>query len=384
VAQTLVYGTNLNNNSFGVGSYGAVVNKYKSGNLVNAFKAALQASADAQIQGSPTAIYLIKTNSSTKAFSELYRSGLDSNGLGKYSGIADASFGALGNALAVNVSTSTTEVAPTTGAFAYVPNSNVSDTATVVVRVNGGAAESLLISANTAPSTLTDLETDTSSLNSLSGILATGGLNRGIETGISGTLTFTRVTATTATISASGGSWTVTPVAGDTLQIPSGSAIEGAGNVNVGWYIVTSANANTINVTAISTTGAIATASGAVASNDLDDFSPVTIQQIGGLSRNTLNGLSGFNLAVAASGKSIVITSTVSWASNLEGVVNQPQIGDLLHIPSGSAIAGAGNANVGWYTVTASGTATVSATRLSNSSCVNIVRCTTYFYTRHR
>lgn len=105
--------------------------------------------------------------------------------------------------------------------------------------------------------------------------------------------------------------------------------------------------------------------------SDLSDYSPVTIQNISGDDRLVLSQLGSFNLTVAASGQNITITSSVVWTNTSSNYL-VPQIGDILHIPTGSAIAGAGNANLGWYTVTAVTSASVTATRLNNGAPVAV------------
>ncbi len=58
---------NLQSNMFGPDEMAAVVTKYRSGNLVDAFYAALNASTDPAIVGAPNGIILVKTNNSTRA-----------------------------------------------------------------------------------------------------------------------------------------------------------------------------------------------------------------------------------------------------------------------------------------------------------------------------
>jgi hypothetical protein len=202
----------------------------------------------------------------------------------------------------------------------------------------------------------------------MANVLATGGINRLIQANLTNPneLSFAASgsTAVITCITNGGGTaaWAVTPSVGDALNIPSTSVIKGAASANEGWYIVTAATSNTINVTAISTVGALVNvaATDVTASDNVDAYSPVVLQNIGGLSRNTLTGIGSFNISTTyVSGSSMVITSTVAWP-------NLPQVNDLLHIPAGSDIVGAANANVGWWTITAVTATTITVTRLSN------------------
>lgn len=86
----------------------------------------------------------------------------------------------------------------------------------------------------------------------------------------------------------------------------------------------------------------------------------------GGASVAIIAGTGGAEtLAVAATGNSVTITKSAAW-------VAPPVVGNTLIIPSGSVIEGASNENVGAYVVTAVGSNTVTATKLSNYTLATV------------
>ncbi|MDE2425690.1 MAG: hypothetical protein KGO96_07270 [Elusimicrobia bacterium] len=89
----------------------------------------------------------------------------------------------------------------------------------------------------------------------------------------------------------------------------------------------------------------------------------VYFPQSGLSNRNIVAGLSGnaLSLTVAASPTNVITISFIPPSTATWNAV--PQAGDLLNIPSGSVLAGAGNANVGNYTVLSSTNTTVTAVK---------------------
>jgi hypothetical protein len=81
-------------NAFGPKQFAAVVSKYGSGPLVDAFKVLGAPSKDPAIRGAPSRVYIVKTNKGTKA----------SAALGAYATLRAKSEGALGNLINVAVS----------------------------------------------------------------------------------------------------------------------------------------------------------------------------------------------------------------------------------------------------------------------------------------
>lgn len=262
--------TNLALSAFGPDQEAAVVAKFKSGRLVEAYRGAVAPSNDEKLVGAPSRLYLIKTNSSAKA-----SAALDKVGGGTYHTLADRSYGELGNLVYFTVTQKTAETIPTTGTFtALIPN----NTTDLSFRVNGGASLAVQYAAADLPAT------QVTAIDALSGVAASGGTNRGIIL-VAGTLAVSGISGNQATFTRSV-AWTVTPTVGDSLYIPSGSAIQGATNANRGSWVITAVASTTITATklldAAGAAGAI-TAPEAVAATaitaitDLMAFAPVTI-----------------------------------------------------------------------------------------------------------
>lgn len=376
--------TDLNAAFFGPDQVSDVVAKYKSGPLVDAFRAAADAANDSDITGSPQAIYLIKTNSSAQASQGLLRAGLTN-----YALLADKSRGALGNLLYASVLADTAEVAPTTGSVTYIPTPSG---ATLALRVNGGAKQTLAVSTKESPTTLVGSITSGAStgLSSLSGISATGGVNRSALGGVALSATLAVVASgSNVTITLAGGTFGTTPSVGDTLLIPvSGeygaaedSCIKGSASANAGAYVVTGAGSTTITATKLrnNASGALtspvnvsATALGSEAT-DILAFAPVVVQNATGTNRGVLTGLVTQTITGTATAQSLklVLATGQVWAATA-------QVGDLVLLPSTAPSAWhASGANGGWYQVTAAGSGTaagasyITMTRLSNGAPAN-------------
>lgn len=230
---------------FGPSQLAAVVAKYGSGPLVDGFRAASVASADAQIPGSPTQIVLIKTNLSTKALAAVL------NWAGAtYETLYDRSFGKKGNLIAHQVTANVAEAVPTTGAFSYI---GAVGTVNIDFRINGLAVAPLSLAANRTPAQFV------AAVAGVSGLAATGGVDRVILT-VAGTLAVTQnpggagtnVIDLTRSVA-----WNITPTAGDTLIIPEGSPIAGGSNVNVGNYVITTVSSTVIRATKLSDAGKV-------------------------------------------------------------------------------------------------------------------------------
>ena len=363
-SQDQAAGNKLSLNTYGVGDIQRVVAKYGSGNLVDAFRGIISPSASQQITGGPQTIILVKTNNSTQA---TYQT---ADNWGTYT--ADQG-GAQGDGIQVSITSSQPEEAPSTGNFSYIPSASGS---ALAARVNGGAAQTLSIAANTTPTALA------AALSGLSNISAVGGVNIGVlgrsrYSNISiGCCFWTPMYLLLLLVQMFSPS---SPSVGDTLNIPSGSVLAGAGNANVGWYLVTSVSnvsgAATIGAQLISSAPApVAVAPVAISAtpnNDLADYSSITINNVSGTNRNVLTGLTTKNITVSVAGSSL--TATLQVGQVFSGI---PTVSDLVYIPAGSAFEGAGNANVGWYQVTlVSNTisqAFIQMSRLSNGTPVAV------------
>lgn len=234
--------TTLEDAAFGPTEASAVKAKYGSGPVVDAYLGAVTASADDDVNGSPTKIYIVKTNQSTKASHTLPKIGG-----GTYGSLYDKSYGALGNMISYTIE-ATDEVVPTTGAFTYIPPAG---SANLTLRVNGGAALAAAVTAAMTPTAFVSL------ITGLTGPLSTGGADRLIiqaaRVSDASTLALAVVSGNDISLTIST-AWSVTPTAGDTLVIPDGSVVEGPGglNANVGAYVITSATSSVIFATKLS------------------------------------------------------------------------------------------------------------------------------------
>lgn len=284
-----IEGLNLKLNAFGPDQGAAVLAKYKSGNLVDAYNSVVSAANDPQLTGAPSKVILVKTNVSTRATSNLPKVGG-----GNYGTLNDLSYGKLGNLIYWSTSVKTQEQVPTTGSFVCaVPVGNVD----FAFRVNGGSKVTSTQTKGTLPSAIQ------SALTGLSGLSCTGGADRLVIQAIAGSLTVSGASGNsiTVTISGGGGAWAVTPTVGDLMFISHTSAITGAGNATSGSYIVTSATSTQIVATKIAddpnvgTPGVITppvnVAIQAIASTtaDLRCFSPLVLSTAAGAATNSSN-----------------------------------------------------------------------------------------------
>lgn len=274
----------LESNAFGPDQLAAVVSKYKSGPLVDAFRNAAAPANDPNITGAPNRFVLVKTNLSTKAGGALPK-----QTTGTWGTLKDKSYGKLGNLIYWQVAASTSEVVPSTGSFSFIPPVG---TVGISFRVNGGAAVTMTTVANIQPAAFV------AQVAALSGVIASGGVDRTLLS-VAGTLALDAnpggAGATVIELTRSS-AWTNPPVAGDTLVIPSGSAVAGASEENVGAYVVTSVTASTLRATKLSDAGKVSpapvigtitnpadvTATPIVAVTDAQAFSPVTISSEAG------------------------------------------------------------------------------------------------------
>lgn len=267
----------LQDNSFGPDELAAVIAKYKSGNLVNAFQAAAAPANDPDITGSPNRIIVIKTNVSSKASSGLLK--YDTT---PYGTLYDKSYGKLGNLIYYTVAAKTAEVIPTTGAFTYLVNIASFNMAT---RSNGAAEQDLTVGALTLPPAFQ------AAVDGLAGVVATGGAERGGVNGILGAAPVGNISVGSVVgnnvVVTFTGSWTTNPSVGDTFYIPSTSGIAGAGSANVGSYVVTGSTNTTVSATKLldasgapgTLTPPVAVAPLAATAGDVHAYAPITITQ---------------------------------------------------------------------------------------------------------
>lgn len=282
----------IDQNAFGPDDIAAILAKYKSGPIVDAFRGAVAASGDPQIQGSIFRYIPLKTNVGVKAASTLPKIGG-----GTYATLSAALGGKAGNLLARKVTAQTAEVVPTTGSLVYAP-AQVSTVA--AFRVDGGSEVTATLGVGVLPSAAV------SAIAALTGVLATGGTARSVITAVAGDLTLTQdtgrqchVVITTA--------WANAPTVGDTVYIPTGSPFAAA---NEGSYVVTAATTTRIDMYKLLdaagdgddvTNPATATVTIA-ATTDLQGFAPIVISNEAGA---VLPG-QGKTLEIAQSGSNDV------------------------------------------------------------------------------
>lgn len=274
--------TDLEDSSFGPDELSNVLAKYKSGPLVNDYMAAIVPANDPNIKGSPSRFIMVKTNPSTKA-----SIALDAVGGGDYATLYDKSYGRFGSLIYFTVTAKTSEVKPTTGSFTFIPPVG---TNLLAFRANGDAVQNITVPAAATPDYTSPTEFVTL-VDALTEISATGGVDRvPITFNAAHTLAVAKPGTNLVTITKST-AWTNTPVVGDTLVIPTSSQIAGAGNANVGAYVVTGATATTVDATKLSDAGKSGAVIGTItdtavvgaiiestdATHDMLVFTPVTI-----------------------------------------------------------------------------------------------------------
>lgn len=316
--------------SFGPGQIGAIVAKYGSGPLVDASRAAVEASNDPLIVGAPSRLVLIKTNVGARASAILNKVGG-----GTYGTLYTLSRGRNGNQLYMTVDAPTVETAPATGSFTWINNVGTSN---VSIRVNGGAVTALSLSANRTPAQFVTAWNSATTSNPL----AAGGAARTTIQNSVGTLLLSVVSGNNVTITYSG-VFTTTPSVGDTVEIPLGSVIRNGGTLdNVGAYVVTAATSTVITCTKLSdgaktaatpgtitqpvTTTAIAVSASAAA--DLLVSAPVTITTV---AATTIDGIGkSLEIAELSTGTDLVSRSTFNLSTTAVTWVSKTGAGTVL------------------------------------------------------
>jgi len=230
--------SDLEANAFGPGQGADVQAKYRSGPLVDAFRAASAPANDPDIVGAPSRIVMVKTNVSTRA-----KAPIAMHDSSVYGHLADRNYGKSGNLISIEVVAKSAEVLPTSGSMTFIP---AVGTVAYEIRANGAAGVGGTLSANASPAAAV------SAINALAGVAATGGADRAahpasgnISLAASGNSVQIDTTADLAVI----------PSVGDTLVIPEDSVIEGAASANVGAYVVTGASVRQILATKLSDAG---------------------------------------------------------------------------------------------------------------------------------
>lgn len=108
--------SDLSQNFFGPDQVSDVVAKYKSGNLVDAFRAAVNPANDQNITGAPAGAFLIKTNAGSKA-----SRAITDPASSAYGTLTAKDYGSFSNLTYFKISNGQAEIVPTTGKFVYTP-----------------------------------------------------------------------------------------------------------------------------------------------------------------------------------------------------------------------------------------------------------------------
>jgi len=368
----------IRDNFFSPAQLAEVVEKYKEGPIVDAFRMLIAPSNDDRIVNGANRVYIYKTNQSTQATGTLPTA---------YGDLTSRNYGTDQNTISFQVEAAQAETVPAFAAFKFIPDENTASA--LDVRVNGGAAQAVAIPAASTPVDFV------SAFNlAVTGVTAGGGTDRGLlgagDVGSNITIAFT---GQVATLTLATGAWDVTPTVGDVLYIPTGSVIAGGGSENVGGYVVTAATTTTITALKLADPTVAGTGVGPVAIaaiTDVQAFAPVTLTydattpdgmgaaveladggaavafeelMYGGSDREVINNtrvIDGSTLAMAVDGANVTVTISSSFAGT-------PQVGDIMTILPGSILEGAGDANLGNYLVTAATGNTISATKFSGT-----------------
>ena len=370
---------NIRNNSYSPAQFGEVVEKYKSGPIVDAFRLLSNPSNDDRIPNGANQIYIYKTNASTKASETLPSA---------YGTLESKNYGLDANTISFQTQLAQAEQGPQIAPFSYIPDENTAGA--LNVRINGGAVASVALPATTTPDAFV-----TAWNLAVTGMTAGGGdatdVITAAEIGDTLTIAFSGGLVATLTISTA---WANTPAIGETVYIPTGSVIAGGGSENVGGYVVTAATSSSLTLKKLADplvsgagVGPVAitaatevqsfeevtmeydatTPDGVGASIEIsDDSGAVALEELmyGGTDRGMLNStrvVDGSTLALSiVSGASVQITIDSAFAATA-------QVGDILTILPGSILIGAANANVGQYLVTAATSSVISCTKFSGT-----------------
>jgi hypothetical protein len=135
------------NNFFTPDQLSQVISKYKSGNIVEAFKALASASSDAGISGSANRIYIAKTNSGSQASATLASA---------YGTLSDINYGIGGNKYYYQISQVSAEAGPSFSGATIAAFGAALTNAQFAIRENGGVSATInvLTGATTAYDTI--------------------------------------------------------------------------------------------------------------------------------------------------------------------------------------------------------------------------------------
>jgi len=373
----------IRSNFYSPEQFTEVIEKYKSGAIVDAFRLLIQPSNDDRIVNGAQRIFIYKTNESLQASGSLPTA---------YGTVDSRNYGFDQNTISFQVEEAQAEVGPAFASFNFIPDENTASA--LGMRINGGALLSQAIAAAKLPD---GFVSDFVAAFGGSGMTATGGTDRQIFTGVGGqTLEILFTDGLVATINIAAGTLDNVPSVGDTLYIPAGSAIDGGAGENVGGYLITAASAT--QITALKLADPLqagddvspAVALGAI--TDLQAFAPIDISYTGttpdgvGAAIEMFSGSGAavlleellyggsdkgiLNATLVADGSTLAIA--IPSAGKIELTIDSsfaaiPAVGDILTIKPGSILKGAANANVGNYLITAATALKIEATKFSGT-----------------
>lgn len=350
--------SDLNDNGFAPDNIAAVINKYGSGRLVDAFRSIVAAANDPAIVGAVSLVKIVKVNPSLKASSDLARAGF-----GAFASISARRHGAPGNLIKYRSEISVAEEEAQTESFTYMPHYSASAVA-FDLRLNGGALKSVSVPQLTQGEAFAALIEDLSA-----GYLAEGGRRCKPLTGHSGkTIAAVAQSSDTLLITLTAGTFNdtigVVPAVGDTLviAIPGEfgvtvtSALLGGSNQNRGAYFVQAvsnvgpnATITAKRINAPSGAPACVSASGTVGAgeDDLLSYRKVNVINATGMDRQATVGLSAVNFTSSnitgdwtiGTQEGVTMSMDKDWAA-------KPQVGDWVKFTSTFV-----GVLAGWYEV---------------------------------
>ena len=355
-----------------------IKNFYKSGDIVDAARMLLSTQPSPVFGGAAQAIYIYKTNNSTRASREI-------TSPASFGSLVASKYGEGGNSIKTQIKTHTSEVKPSKSDLLYLPSSQAASLQRVYNGVKSTAAA--MSAGGTADEFVTDFAVATK-------VSTSGGVVRAVP-----------ATVATLTASASGDDLTLTSAAlfgtavqaGDVVYIKPAGTLSGTGDANSGVYLVKSWSASEVVLTQIKhmeTTGeanaeAFDTAVTSWASGDIKANAPVSLALIDSTVTGSaatlevleatgsksaiglLHKLSDHVEIVSGATASVAkVTVTVPSAGKVTiqlasgSFSSTPKAGDVLKITRNSLISGATKKNVGLMVVESASAQSITASHL--------------------
>ncbi len=344
--------SDITQNFFGPRQFAAVQAKYGSGHLVDAYRALTAPSLDAAVKGSPSAVFLLKTNKGTKA----------NGAMGSYGVLEAKKEGDLGNLIAFSVTEKVAQVRPVATA-AYVLDSSAE---TIKVAADGAAPWALAATPGYTTPALAAVGLANYLLTGVNqsfdkDIMVSGGTSHAPTSAVVSNISLA-ASGNQVTISLASATWAYQPQAGETLIIAAGSTLDGVGSANDGYYIVLSSTLNSVvakkvkNPTGAAPTSPVAVAPVAASGTDFATYSPLAFTAMKGKKRAGQTGISTWSGAVV--GSTFVITLTTP----LESWSTTPKAGDTCKFFRG--------ASYWWFTVVSATATSVTLSQLAPTPAV--------------